>query len=102
MVLGRDHSVGASAVGHTQASPQVVRIGDTVEHQQQRRFTAGLQLVQQIIQRCGLLDRLHPRGHTLMTMTARQLGDAQTVGFDQANTRLARAVKKLPHALVAP
>jgi len=46
--------------------------------------------------------RLHPRGHTLMTMTARQLGDAQTVGFDQANTRLARAVKKLSHALVAP
>jgi hypothetical protein len=51
MVLGRDHGVGAGAVGDPQAGAQIVRIGDAIQHQQQRR---ALHSVQQVIQRMRL------------------------------------------------
>ena len=40
MVLRRDHGMRAGAVGDAQAGAEVVRIGDAVEHQHQRRAAA--------------------------------------------------------------
>ncbi len=37
-VLGRDHRVHAGGIGHAQAGAEIVRVGDAVEHQQQRRL----------------------------------------------------------------
>ena len=100
MVLGRNHGMRTGPIGHPQASAQVVRIGDAIEHQQQRRLVTG-QAVQQIVQRSHLGQRLDPRDHALVAMVATQLGQAQAVGLDQSNIRLFGALDELAHARIA-
>src|SRR5207253_2136074 len=63
MVFRRDHRVRARAVRHAQAGAQVVRVGDTIQYQQQRRTREA---VQQVVERVLLLDRLHARGDALV------------------------------------
>ena len=102
MVLGRDHRVRTRAIGHTQTGPQVVGVGHAVQHQQQRRLVVGLQLVQQIVERSGTLERVDARRHALVAVAAGQLGNAQAVGLDHPRTSLLRPLQELAHALVTP
>ncbi len=93
----------AGTVGHAQAGAQVVRIGHAVEHQQQRLLDAvGLQLFEQLVERMDLRDGFHAGGHALVPVAAGELGDAQRIGFDEARSRLLRALEELAHARVAP
>jgi hypothetical protein len=102
MVLGGDHGVGAGAVGHPQARAQVVRVGHAVQHQQQRLGRAGfLQLLKQFIQRLDLGQHVDPGDHTLVAVAAAHLGQAQAVGFNQADAGLAGPVSELAHARIA-
>src|SRR6218665_43129 len=94
---------GPGAVGEAKAGPEVVRIGDGVEHQQQGRSAAcGLELFQQFVERTDRRHGLHARGHALVAMAAGQLGDAHAVSLDQAGAGRAGAFEKLAHARVAP
>ena len=109
MVFGGDHRMGTGTVSHPQASAQVVRIGHAIEHQQQRLHAlrqryislAGLQLLQQFVQRMRLDKGLDPCHHTLVTVAAAELGQAHAIGLDQADTRFFDALHKLAHAGVA-
>ena len=99
MILGCNHSMRPGSVGHAQASTQVVRVSDAIEHQQQGR---SLQLVQQFIKRASLCHGLDQCGHALVTMAASQLGQAQSIGFDQAHARLFGAGDELAHTGITP
>ena len=102
MVLGGDHGVHASAIGHAQAGAQIVGVGHAVEYQQQRRLDAvGLKIFQQLIERTRVLDFFHACSDALMAMRASQLGDTQGIGFDQANAGFLGTVQKLAHARIA-
>ena len=77
MVFGGDHGVCTGAVCHAQAGAQVVRIGHAVQHQQQGcGHAAGLQLLQQFIERGDLRHRIDTRHHTLMAMAAGHFGQS--------------------------
>ena len=102
MVLGRDHGLRASAVGHPQAGAQIVRVGHAVEHQQQGLGDAGLfKLLQQLIERCDLGHGIDARDHALMAVAAAHLGQAQAIALDHANAGFADAVGELAHAGIA-
>jgi hypothetical protein len=102
MVLRGNHGMGAGAIGHAQAGAEVVRVGDAVEHQQQRRLATGLHLLEQVVERRHLRHRLHPRRHALVPVAATELGQAHAVGLDQAHTRFLDPLDELAHAGVAP
>ena len=97
-------------VCYPQTSTQVVRIGHSIEHQNQRlsallrwQFCVGrLQVFQQFVQRMHLGERVHPRHHTLVAVAASQPCQAHTVGLEQAHTYLLHPLDKLAHAGIAP
>ena len=98
MVLGRNHGMRPSAIGHTQTSTQVVRIGHAVQHQEQRRT---FNRIQQIVQGVVLRDRGDHGHHALVTMATGQFGQTLTVRFDHAHARIAGLVDELAHARIA-
>ncbi len=54
-VLRHDHRVRAECIGAAQACAQVVRIGDAVEHQQQRRFGQAFEdVVERLVLKRGV------------------------------------------------
>jgi hypothetical protein len=102
MVLGGDHGVHACTIGHTQAGAQIVRVGHAVEHQQQRGLHAFIfQVIEQLVERTCVLDLFHTSCHTLVTVRADELGNAQGIGLDQTHPGLLGALQKLAHARIA-
>ena len=102
MVLRRDDRVRSRAVGDAQAGAEVVRIRDAVEDQDQRRFAGRLGVVEDVVERMALRDRLDDRDDALVAIVAGQAAQPLVVALDEPDLRLRRAREKLLHALVAP
>ena len=90
--FGRDHRVRAGAVGHAQAGAEVVRVGDAVEHQQQR---VALDRVERVVERMAHRHRLDARHHALVAVRAAQLVQALVVAVDDLRAGLAGALDEL-------
>ena len=98
MVFGGDDRMRSRAIGHAQASAQVVRIGHTVEHQKQGRAFDG---VKKVVQRMVLGNGRDHGHHARVAMATGQLGQSLAIGFDQAHARITGLVDERPHAGVA-
>ena len=102
MVFGRYHCVSTSAVSHTQASAQVVRIGHAIKYQQQGVFNArGFKILKQFIQRSDLRQRINPRHHALMAMATAHFCQPQTIRFHQLDAAVTRPVSELAHPRIS-
>ena len=102
MVLRRDHRVRAGAVGDAQAGAEVVRVGDAVEDEDQRRLAARLGRLERVVERVAARDRLDDRDDALVAVVAGEAAQALVVAVDQANLGGLGASDQLAHALVAP
>jgi hypothetical protein len=65
--------MGARRVGDAQAGAEVVRIGDAVEHQQQRRALDAVEQLGQVLRERNVLDA---RDDALMALGMREPPDA--------------------------
>jgi hypothetical protein len=62
----------------------------------------SVQGVEQVVQRAGLGDGLHPGHHALVAVRAAQALQTLIVAVDQSRAGLLRPRDELAHALVAP
>ena len=98
MVFGCNDRVCACAIGHAQTGPQVVWIGHAVQHQKQGW---AFNRVQQVVQRVVLRHGRNHGDHSLVAMTASQLGQALTVRLDHAHARISGFIDELAHPRIA-
>ena len=99
VVFRGDYGVCPCPVGYTQACAEIVRVGNAVEHEQQWWL---LQAVEQVIERMAGFNRCYPRYYALVPVVASKAREAQAVGLDELHLRFFGALKKLPHAGIAP
>ena len=102
VVLGRDDGVRARAVGDAQAGAEVVRVGDAVEDEDERRLAGGVDRVERVVERVAARDRLDDRDDALMAIVAGEAAQALVVAVDEANLGGLGTSDQLAHALVAP
>ena len=101
MILRRDHGVRTGAIGHTQAGAEVVRVGDAVEYEHERRGAGGVDGIERVVERMALRDRLDARDHALVPVRAGEAAQAGVVAFDRLQPRGFDTGQELAHALVA-
>ena len=102
VVLRRDHGVRAGAVGDAQAGAEVVRIGDAVEHEHERRLAGRVDRVERVVERMAARERLDARDDALMAIVAGKAAQALVVAVDEPHPGGLGARDELAHALVAP
>ena len=102
VVLRRDHGMRAGAVGDAQAGAEVVRVGDAVEDEHQRRLAARLGRLERVVERVAARDRLDDRDDALVAVVAGEAAQALVVAVDEAHLGGFGAGDELAHALVAP
>ena len=93
VVLRRDHRMRAGAVGHAQAGAEVVRVGDAVEHQHQRRPFDARRACRRATwpARSGSTRA----DHALVPVRAGELRQALVVALDELDAGLDRALDEV-------
>ena len=94
VVLRRDHRVRAGAVGDAQAGAEVVRIGDAVEHEDERRLAGRFGSLERVVERMAARDRLDARDDALVAVVAGQASQAPVVALDQPQRRPPRRARR--------
>ena len=102
VVLRRDHGVRAGAVGDAQAGAEVVRVGDAVEDEDERRLAARFGRLERVVERVAARDRLDDRDDALVAVVAGETAQALVVAVDEAHLGGFGTRDELAHALVAP
>ena len=102
MIARRNDGLRAGTIGHAQAGTQVVRIRHAIEYEQQGGASAGVHLVQVVVDRVLRLHRLDPRHHTLMRRPPGQLRQASCIAVHQLDARFLGTLQKAAHPAIPP
>ena len=92
----------AGAVGDAQASTEVVRVGDAVENENERRLARRLDGVERVVERMTRGQRLDARDDSLVPIRAGETAQAMRVALDDAHAACQGALDQRAHALVTP
>ena len=96
-ILRRDYGTHSRCVGDTQAGAEIVRILNTVEHQQQRR---SHDCVQSVVKTVAALNLRNARRDALMARVAGQAIEALAGSRHHSHLLLLRELQQVAHAAV--
>ncbi len=89
----------AGRIGDAQAGAEIVRIGDAVEHQQQRRLR---QVVEHVVERDEALLRRDLRHHALMPRARRHAVESRRIDTRDAHAARLGQLDEIAGAAVMP